>query len=106
MIDTKMTVAFVLIGLAGVAAGLFGLRLPPGDRIAAGLALVVGAGVLILRRRDWLRPLVTFVASAVLFQILTLGQPPLVVGAVFTILVTALLARDLFRQEPALAEGM
>jgi hypothetical protein len=45
MIDTKMTVAFVLIGLAGVAAGLFGLRLPPGDRIAAGLALVVGAGV-------------------------------------------------------------
>ena len=45
MIDTKMTVAFVLICLAGVAAGLFGLRLPPGDRIAAGLALVVGAGV-------------------------------------------------------------
>jgi len=45
MLDTKMTVAFVLIGLAGVAAGLFGLRLPPGDRIAAGLALVVGAGV-------------------------------------------------------------
>jgi hypothetical protein len=45
MIDAKMTVAFVLIGLAGVAAGLFGLRLPPGDRIAAGLALVVGAGV-------------------------------------------------------------
>jgi hypothetical protein len=45
MIDTKMTVAFVLIGLAAVAAGLFGLRLPPGDRIAAGLSLVVGAGV-------------------------------------------------------------
>jgi hypothetical protein len=45
MIDTMMTVAFVLIGLAGVAAGMFGLRLPPGDRIAAGLALVVGAGV-------------------------------------------------------------
>ena len=44
-IDAKMTIAFVLIGLAGVAAGLFGLRLPPGDRIAAGLALVVGAGV-------------------------------------------------------------
>ena len=44
MIDAKLTVAFVLIGLAGVAAGLFGLRLPPGDRIAAGLALVVGAG--------------------------------------------------------------
>ena len=44
-LDAKMTLAFVLIGLAGVAAGLFGMRLPPGDRIAAGLALVVGAGV-------------------------------------------------------------
>jgi hypothetical protein len=44
-LDAKMTLAFVLIGLAGVAAGLFGMRLPAGDRIAAGLALVVGAGV-------------------------------------------------------------
>src|SRR5262245_64619063 len=44
VLDAKMTLAFVLIGAAGVAAGLFGMRLPPGDRIAAGLALVVGAG--------------------------------------------------------------
>lgn len=40
-----MTVAFVLIGLAAVAAGALGMRLPAGDRIASGLALVVGAGV-------------------------------------------------------------
>lgn len=40
-----MTLALVLIGAAAVAAGLVGMRLPAGDRISAGLALVVGAGV-------------------------------------------------------------
>jgi hypothetical protein len=43
--DTKMTLSFTLIGLAAVAAGGFGMRLPAVDRISAGLALVVGAGV-------------------------------------------------------------
>lgn len=43
--DTQTMVAFVLIGLGAVAAGGAGVRLPPGDRIAAGFALVVGAGV-------------------------------------------------------------
>lgn len=66
-----------------------------------GIALFVGAGVLILRRRDWLRPLVTFLAAALVFQILTLGQPPLVVGVMLTALVAGLFARDLFRYEPA-----
>jgi hypothetical protein len=45
MVDIQTTIAFVLIGSAAVAAGLVGMRLPPGDRISAGLALVVGAGV-------------------------------------------------------------
>jgi hypothetical protein len=66
-----------------------------------GFALLVGAGVLILRRRDWLRPLVTFLAAALVFQILTLGQPPLVVGIALTALVAGLFARDLLRYEPA-----
>ena len=43
--ETRITVAIVLIGLGAVAAGLLGIRLPAGDRIAAVLALVVGAGV-------------------------------------------------------------
>ncbi len=43
--DAKGTISLVLIGLGAVAAGGLGLRLPAGDRIAAGLALVVGAGV-------------------------------------------------------------
>jgi hypothetical protein len=43
--DTKMTLSLTLIGLAAVAAGGLGMRLPSGERIAAGLALVVGAGV-------------------------------------------------------------
>jgi hypothetical protein len=44
-VSVKMTTAFVLIGIAGIAAGVLGMRLPTGDRIASGLALVVGAGV-------------------------------------------------------------
>lgn len=44
-VDLKMTLAFTLIGLGAVAAGGLGLRLPAGERIAAGLTLVVGAGV-------------------------------------------------------------
>lgn len=43
--DTQMTIGFVLIGLAGVAAGIVGILLPPGERIAAALPLVVGGGV-------------------------------------------------------------
>ncbi len=43
--DTTMTIAFVLIGLAAVGAGVLGVLLPPGDRMAAALPLVVGAGV-------------------------------------------------------------
>lgn len=40
-----MTVALVLIGLAAVAAGGLGILLPTGERLSAGLPLVMGAGV-------------------------------------------------------------
>jgi hypothetical protein len=43
--DIQVTIALVLIGLAGVAAGFVGILLPAGERIAAALPLVVGAGV-------------------------------------------------------------
>jgi hypothetical protein len=43
--DIQVTLALVLIGLAGIAAGCVGILLPPGERIAAALPLVVGAGV-------------------------------------------------------------
>lgn len=45
MVETQVTLSLVLIGSAAVAAGLLGMRLPAGDRISAGLALLVGAGV-------------------------------------------------------------
>jgi len=44
-VGLKITLALVLIGLGAIAAGGLGLRLPAGERIAAGLTLVVGAGV-------------------------------------------------------------
>jgi hypothetical protein len=72
----------------------------------AGFALFVGASVLVVRRRDWLPPLMTFLAAALVFQILTLGQPPLVIGAMLTAVVTVLFAMDLFRPERALPQGV
>lgn len=45
-------------------------------------ALFVGSGVLVVRRREWRRPLAGFVGSAVVFQILTLGQPDVLIGLI------------------------
>jgi len=42
---------------------------------------VVMSGIGVLRRRQWQRPLAAFVASALVFQFLTLGQPPVWIGA-------------------------
>lgn len=44
-VETKMTLTLALVGLGAVATGALGIVLPPGERIAAGLALVVGAGI-------------------------------------------------------------
>ena len=43
--DTKMLLALGLVGMGAVAAGMLGIVLPAGERLAAGLALVVGAGI-------------------------------------------------------------
>ena len=40
-----MTVSLILIGAGAIVAGVIGLALPPGERIAAALPLVLGAGV-------------------------------------------------------------
>jgi hypothetical protein len=44
-VETTMTVALTLVGVGAVATGALGIWLPTGERLAAGLALVVGAGV-------------------------------------------------------------
>lgn len=45
------------------------------------------AAVQVVRRRSWGRPLLGFIAASAIFQFLTLGQPPLIVG---TLLVSSL----------------
>jgi hypothetical protein len=40
----------------------------------------VMSGIGVLRRRQWQRPLAAFIASALVFQFLTLGQPPVWIG--------------------------
>jgi len=52
---------------------------------------VLAAAVLVLRRERWWRPLVGFIAAAVVFQILTLGQPPIAVGAALLVFVAGVL---------------
>jgi len=54
-------------------------------------AIWLWSGLAVVRRARWQRPLAGFVASAVVFQFLTLGQPPVVIGlAVVTALGAAL----------------
>lgn len=43
--ETKLLLALGLVGTGAVAAGTLGIVLPAGERLAAGLALVVGAGI-------------------------------------------------------------
>jgi hypothetical protein len=42
--------------------------------------LFLQSGVRVVRQTEWRRPLLGFVAAAAVFQILTLGQPPLIIG--------------------------
>jgi hypothetical protein len=44
-VETTMTLALAFVGIGAVATGVLGIWLPAGERIAAGLALVVGAGI-------------------------------------------------------------
>ena len=99
----------MMLGLKALAEGRDRNRTANHAHIAlwaVGFALFVGAAVLILRRSDWLPPLLTFLAAALVFQILTLGQPPLVIGATLTGLVTALFTLDLVRPGRALPQGV
>ena len=43
--EMKTTLALSLVGIGAVATGVLGIVLPAGERIAAGLGLVVGAGI-------------------------------------------------------------
>jgi hypothetical protein len=45
-------------------------------------AQIIAALIFVLRRTHWARPLLGLAASALTFELLTLGQPPLVAGCV------------------------
>ncbi|SRR6266849_2050451 len=58
---------------------------------ALALVFIVVVAMQILRRERWGRPLAGFIAAAVVFQILTLAQPPLAAGAALLVLVAGIL---------------
>lgn len=53
--------------------------------------LFLTSAVSVLRRSSWRRPLAAFIGAGVLFQILTLGQPPLLLESLAVALVPAIL---------------
>lgn len=75
----------MMIGIAQLAEGSDRHRLA--NHIAVALwtitfAMVVAAGVMVLRRRRWGFPVAGFLAAAAVFQVLTLRQPSLASGVV------------------------
>jgi hypothetical protein len=74
----------MMAGLAAVSRGLDRGRWRNHVEVALwtvtfGLFAIAAVGV--FRRRDWRLPLAAFFAAGIVFQVLTLLQPPLVVGA-------------------------
>ena len=60
-------------------------------------ALVVVSAVEVIRRREWKRPLAGFVVSGLVFQVLTLGQPPVVLGVALLVVVAMTMSGSLGR---------
>jgi hypothetical protein len=58
---------------------------------AIAFSFLLAGAVLVLRRERWGRPLAGFIAAAAVFQILTLAQPPLALGAALLVFVAAVL---------------
>ncbi len=65
----------------------------------AAFLLMFGMAVIVLRRRDWRVPAAVFIGSALLFQVLTLRQPPLALG-VLLLIVTSVSFAALRREGP------
>ena len=61
---------------------------------ALAFGLVIASALAVLRRRNWMRATFALVASAALFQVLTLAQPPPVLGTILVIATAWVLGRD------------
>jgi chromate transport protein ChrA len=61
------------------------------------LAMFLAAGLMVIRSSDWRRPLLSFIAAAAVFQILTLGQPSLIVGVLLVAVTAATFAKPFTR---------
>jgi hypothetical protein len=92
----------MMLGLKALAEGRARSRAANNAHVAlwvAAFLLMAGAAVLTLRLRDWVATAGAFVVTALLFQVLTLGQPPLALGATLLVL-TSLSLAVLVRQDP------
>jgi hypothetical protein len=59
--------------------------------------LLSGTGVLLLRGDDWILAAMAFVSAALVFQVLTLGQPPPAVGAAILVMASAPIVMEVRR---------
>jgi hypothetical protein len=84
----------MMIGLAGIAEGKPPSKLADDIQLSLWLISFVLIGIakfLVVFRERWERPLAGFAASLVVFQILTLGQPHVLIGSVLVAGLGALL---------------
>jgi len=66
-------------------------RRPGHDGTVAHALVTIGPAMIVLRRERWRRPLLGFVAVVIVFQILTLGQPSVLVGLALLLHVAGIL---------------
>lgn len=84
----------MMIGIKQLAEGSSRQRLLNHAQVAlwtATFGLFVLAAAMVIRRRNWARPLCGVIASGLLFEFLTLRQPPVFVGAFLLAAVVAVL---------------
>ena len=73
----------MMVGIKDLAEGRDRGRLLNHGQVALWtitFVLFVSAGIMVLRRRAWARPLAAFTLAGLIFQVLTLAQPPLLLG--------------------------
>lgn len=93
-----------MIGIAQLAEGRDRGRIANHVQVllwAITFGMFVAAAVMAIRRPSAARPLVGFTASAAVFQVLTLGQPPVWVGVVLVAVVGAVLWWPAGAREPS-----
>ena len=96
----------MLLNIKSLAEGRLTSKLEENAAVALWtmtVCLLLAAVLETIRRKGWMRPLLVAGAAGLVFQVLTLHQPPALVGAVLVITLALVLWWRTGRRAPALA---